>query len=43
MIINIRLPTQQEVNIDKLDESVRLNSLIKQQLKKFQDLPLIKK
>ena len=43
MIINIRLPTQQEVNIDKLDESVRLNSLIKQQMKKFQDLPLRKK
>ena len=43
MIINIRLPTQQELNIDKLDEAVRLNSLIKQQMKKFQDLPLIKK
>ena len=43
IMINIRIPTKQELNVNKLNESVRINSLIKQQLKKFQDLPLIKK
>ena len=42
MIINIRIPTKQELNINKLNEASRLNSLIEQQLKKFQDLPLKK-